>query len=407
MDIKLLKSLLASEFYTENKSNLTSNLFEGDIKECYDILVAAHNKYEHDLTADDLTALWENSNPVATRSEKESFEDLVTQIQDEAPLSESVASDVIHGIWQRHIGSKVANLGIELADGNSSAMERLMSLMDTSRDGFMPTDFGEPTTKDIHALLAEASDDNRWAFNISTLGRHVYGLGPGEFMCTFALPETGKTAFLVSLCTGPEGFCHQGAKVMFLGNEEKTSRTMLRAMQAWCGFDRQQIANSPNKARQKFEEIADLFEMNEIQDWDLAKIEAYIELKKPDVLIIDQADKVNIGGNFNAGHERLRELYRRLRETAKKYECALIAVSQASNDAKGRTRLSGFDMEGSKIGKMAETDLVIGIGRHEAGDVDDSEPDTTRYLTVSKNKLSGWHGTIICNIQPEISRYVE
>ena len=80
-------------------------------------------------------------------------------------------------------------------------------------------------------------------------------------------------------------------------------------------------------------------------------------------------------------------------------------MSQASNDAKGRTRLSGFDMEGSKIGKMAETDLVIGIGRHEAGDVDDSEPDTTRYLTVSKNKLSGWHGTVICNIQPEISRY--
>ncbi len=77
------------------------------------------------------------------------------------------------------------------------------------------------------------------------------------------------------------------------------------------------------------------------------------------------------------------------------------------NDVKGGTRLSGCDMEGSKIGKMAELDLCSGIGKHEAGDVDDTEIDTSRYLTVSKNKLSGWHGTVICNIQPEISRYVE
>jgi hypothetical protein len=63
-------------------------------------------------------------------------------------------------------------------------------------------------------------------------------------------------------------------------------------------------------------------------------------------------------------------------------------------------------MEGSKIGKSAECDLIIGIGKHEAGDVEDSEIDTARYLTVSKNKLSGWHGTVICNIEPKVSRYV-
>jgi replicative DNA helicase len=182
---------------------------------------------------------------------------------------------------------------------------------------------------------------------------------------------------------------------------------MLRAIQAHAGLTREQIVANPQKARQKFTDIEDLFDMNEVMDWDLNKIEAYVEKEQPDILIIDQADKVNIGGNFNAGHERLRELYRRLRETAKKFDCAVLAVSQASNDAKGRTRLSGFDMEGSKIGKMAELDLCIGIGKHEAGDVDDSEPDTSRYLTVSKNKLSGWHGTVICNIQPELSRYVE
>ena len=407
MDIRLLKSLLQYDFYHENKSNLSKALFEDEIQEAFQTITQAHEKYQHDLIPADILALWKNHNPVATRSDEEAFASLITSVAEVQPLSPPVVADVLHGLWQRQIGTKIANMGIEVADGNQSAMERLTELLDGTREGFMPTDFGEPTTKDIHQLLAGVTDDNRWQFNIATLSRHVYGIGAREFGCVFALPETGKTAFLVSICTGPGGFCEQGAKVIYLGNEEDTGRTMLRAIQAHAGVTREQVIADPLAARRKFNDIEDLFDMNEIQDWDLAKIEAYVEKEQPDILIIDQADKVNIGGNFNAGHERLRELYRRLRETAKKYDCALLAVSQASNDAKGRTRLSGFDMEGSKIGKMAELDLCIGIGKHEAGDVDDSEPDTSRYLTVSKNKLSGWHGTVICNIQPEVSRYVE
>mgnify|MGYP000019770739 FL=1 len=407
MDIRLLKSLLSYEFYNENKTNLSKTLFEDEIQEAYDIIVQAHEKYQHDLIPADIQALWKNFNPVATRADEQAFTDLIEQVADVPPLSPPVVSDVLHGLWQRQVGTKIANMGIEVADGNSSAMDRLNTLLDQSREGFLPTDFGEKTTKDIEELLAGVTDDNRWEFNISTLSRHVYGIGAREFGCVFALPETGKTAFLVSICTGPRGFCEQGAKVIYLGNEEDTGRTMLRAIQAQSGMTREQVIADPISARNKFNGIENLFDMNEIQDWDLAKIEAYVEKEQPDILIIDQADKVNIGGNFSAGHERLRELYRRLRETAKKYDCALIAVSQASNDAKGRTRLSGFDMEGSKIGKMAELDLCIGIGKHEAGDVDDTEVDTSRYLTISKNKLSGWHGTVICNIQPEISRYVE
>ena len=63
------------------------------------------------------------------------------------------------------------------------------------------------------------------------------------------------------------------------------------------------------------------------------------------------------------------------------------------------------EMEGSKTGKFAEADLIIGIGRHEYGV--DEDPDYTRHLCVGKNKISGWHGTIVCLIEPRISRYVD
>ena len=61
-------------------------------------------------------------------------------------------------------------------------------------------------------------------------------------------------------------------------------------------------------------------------------------------------------------------------------------------------------MEGSKTGKAAEADLIIGIGKHSSQE--DDEPNNVRFLNISKNKLSGYHGVIACNIEPEVSRYV-
>jgi hypothetical protein len=49
-------------------------------------------------------------------------------------------------------------------------------------------------------------------------------------MIAFARPETGKTAFWVSLCTGPQGFAEQGAKVHAFINEEPAIRTQMRAI---------------------------------------------------------------------------------------------------------------------------------------------------------------------------------
>ena len=245
MDIRILKSLLSFDFYNENKSNLSKNLFEDEIQDAYVTISRAHEKHQHDLTPADVMALWRNQNPVATRADQEAFAGVIELINAIEPLSPPVVSEVIQGLWQRQVGTKIANIGIEVADGNETGMERLNQLIETSKEGFMPTDFGEPTTKDIHELLAGVSDDNRWAFNIATLSRHVYGIGAREFGCVFALPETGKTAFLVSICTGPGGFCEQGARVIYLGNEEDTGRTMLRAIQAQIAIANASAASEP------------------------------------------------------------------------------------------------------------------------------------------------------------------
>jgi hypothetical protein len=90
-----------------------------------------------------------------------------------------------------------------------------------------------------------------------------------------------------------------------------------------------------------------------------------------------------------------------VREVAKRRDCAIIAISQASADAHNRNSISFNQMENSKTGKAAEADLIIGIGRNSNTDTENK----IRTLCVSKNKINGYHGEPVCTIRRDISRY--
>ena len=405
MEIELIKTLLNHEAYQSSQAKLRQSIFSEDGADLYVLLKDAHEKYDADLKPEDLYSIWLSKNPVATTSEINEFRDNIDDLKRAEAITSEVATDVIESLWRREIGRDIANIGINMSEGDTSALLKLQSLIEKISGSYMPDEFGEPTTDNIYELLAETSDDNRWKFNIETLARHVYGIGPAEFGIVFARPETGKSAFLISIIAGPGGFCQQGAKVLYLGNEERPTRTKLRAIQACSGMTREEITNNPDLAMSKYQAIKDRLIMKDVQEWDLDTINAYCEKIKPDAVFIDQADKVTISGLYNSSHERLRELYRSLRELAKRHDCALIGVSQASAEAEGKTRVDFSMLEGSKTGKAAEADLIIGIGKASSGD--DNEPDNRRFINVSKNKLSGFHGYVIAMIEPEVSRYVE
>jgi len=61
-------------------------------------------------------------------------------------------------------------------------------------------------------------------------------------------------------------------------------------------------------------------------------------------------------------------------------------------------------MEGSRTGKAAEADLMILIAKNPPVAGEDEE-STQRHLNVVKNKLSGWHGLITCELDYKTARY--
>lgn len=402
MDNELFKLLLNNEFYEINKANVSSDIFTSDIKTLYEILVEAHLKYKKDISTEELFALWKNKYPVATRSEQNVMAEIVADIKHSADTNPDIAKDILSGLWKRKLGKKIAHLGLELSEGKEQAIDILNELIESAKNGFVNNTINEAVTKDIHELLEVADDKNRWKFPISSLYNQVYGLGPGEFLIGTARPETGKTAFGVSLACHPQGWCAQGARVALLGNEEDARRTMLRAYSCYTGMTKVDIALDPEAAVTKFKEISDNLEMIYIQDWFLEDVENYVSQGKFDCVIIDQADKIQIKGDAE-GHERLRDLYKGLRAMSTRQSIALVGLSQASVEAEGKTVVTPSMMEGSKTGKYAEGDIIIGIGKYP--DKADGTYDPIRFLTIGKNKISGYHGTLACMLKNELSRY--
>ena len=405
MDQALLKTLLSSEFYQSNKTKMRQSLFTGHNAEVFKTIAQAQDKYEQDISTNDIMAIWTTNHPVATKAEREDFTDVLTEVRQQEALNPEIARDVIGDLWRKETGRDITNLGIQLAEGHMDAMAKLKSLIERTSEDYLPDDYGEPTTDDLYELLAQASDEARWKFNINQLSRNVYGVGPSEFMVIFARPETGKSALAVSLCAAPDGFCQQGAKVLYIGNEEATRRTKLRAIQSFTGMNTADIRENPDLASSRYLAIRDRLIMKDAQEWDMEMLDGYVSRIKPDILVVDQLDKINIAGQFGGTHEKLREIYRQARELSKRHSLGLIAVSQASAEAEGRVRLDFSMMENSRTGKASEADLICGIGKSSGED--DDGPDPTRFLQISKNKLSGWHGQVICNLQADITRYVD
>lgn len=404
VDKQVLKSILRYDFWSDHKHQLVASLFSDELQELYEIIEKAHTKYKKDISTNELFALWKDENPVSTRAEADAIQSLIVDLDHYEEMSDEITSDIIDGLWKRELGRKIGNLGIAISEGHYDAFNKLTKLLEEVSDGFKPDDFGEPITNDILELLSLTGDSARWKFNINALSNRVYGLGSGDFLIVFARPETGKTAFAISLACGPAGWVEQGAKVVYLVNEEMARRTKLRAVMAYTGMSKDEILKAPLLAKEKFREIEDRFIIIDAHDWDTIKIEAFLDLHKPDIVIIDQLDKVSIDTD-QEGHARLRELYIWYRTYIAKHNIAGVGLSQASVDAEGKTILTPNMMEGSKTGKYAEGDLILGIGKMP--DKADGTPEVLRFITIGKNKLNGFHGTEICKIEPELSRYVD
>ena len=403
MEKQLINLLLKKDFYSKNKSKIGKTVFTNGVGSFYDTIKKAHEKYpDNDLDINEVSALHtEVYNPALTRASKINFVNLIDDIKNEKLPNKDVANDILDSMYKKSVAHRIALEATNIYNGGDASFLTIKNYVDEIENEV--DDIEGSVTDDIAELIKELDEDTQYTFgDIPDLRRLVKGVGKGNLVIVFARPETGKTAFWVSLVANRNGFASQGAKVHALVNEEPAIRTQMRLISCWTGMTKEEISKDVPLATERWKEIKSNVKIIDTVNWDLDQIDAYCDVHKPDIVIVDQLDKIGVRGNFARTDEKLRAIYTGAREVAKRHDCCIIAISQASAEAQGRAELTFDMMENSRTGKAAEADLIIGIGQQN---VVDSEA-VLRTLCVSKNKITGWHGRIDCEINPLLSRYV-
>ena len=405
MELSLIRSLMSKDFYDNHRgAKCPDRLFSKDVRKIKEMLDKAMRTYERDVTPDEIEALFISSNPTLTTAQKQAYSSLFTQIKKETPMGSDIAQEVLSKLFQQVVGEDIANLGFDYVNGDKSNLEPLRNIIEQYADDFTPNLNVQWDDIDIETLLQRNDLEARWTFNIPTLCRKIEGVNAGHLIEIGARPNTGKTSFHASLIASPGGFAHQGANCIILCNEEGYHRVAARYLTATTGMDMMAVKKNPAKARDLYAPVKDRIKIKDATGRDMAWVESICKSYKPDIVILDMGDKFARTGGFARPDEALKANAVYARQIAKEHDCAMFYMSQLSADAEGKVLLNQSMMEGSRTGKAAEADLMILIAKNPVVDGQDEE-DTQRHLNVVKNKLSGWHGVVHCELFYRTARY--
>ena len=405
MELTLIRNLMDKAFYDSHRGVKCPNkLFSKDVRKIKEALDKAMVKYGRSVTPTEIEALFMSGNPTLTTAQKTAYSSLFTQIKKETPMGKDIAGEVLAKLFQQVIGEEIANLGFDYVNGTKTSLEPLRHLLDQYGDDFTPNLEIEWDDISLETLLAKNDLEARWTFNIPSLARKVGGVNAGHLIEVGARPNTGKTSFHSSLVAGDGGFVDQGAKCVILCNEEAYHRVGARYLTAGTGMKFREIKSNPSKANERYAPLRENIYIKDSSMSDMNWDESTVKSYKPDIVILDMGDKFATYSGYARPDEALKACASHARQIAKQYDCAVFYMSQLSAEAEGKIILNQTMMEGSRTGKAAEADLMILIAKNPKVE-GQNEEDPQRHLNIVKNKLTGWHGNVICELDYEIARY--
>lgn len=403
MSKELIKALLDYNFYDKHRNKLTADGFqESNVKWLFETLVTSHNKNAKSLNINEFKALHYAYNPAATTATKKSLDVLFDEI-DKVNISSVVADDLVVAQYKFNKYTELTQLAMDGGDNKDISITKLREILDDISSADSPKLAAEEyITDDIDELFGELSKEYKWKFP-EPLTEITGGIGEGVFALITARPNIGKTAFCAAIACMPGGFISQGARVHYLGVEEKSVRTKMRAMSSYTGWTKEYISEHRNETAKQWSMVRDNFKLKDVVGMDLTELEEYVKIHDIDILIIDQLDKIKVSGSFSGNHDKFGHLYVSIREIAKRYDIAIIGVCQSSNDAEGKLHYGMECLAESKTSKGAELDLCICIGADSFG-VSKGEDSGFRMANVVKNKLTGIEKAVGFMLNKNLSR---
>lgn len=247
--------------------------------------------------------------------------------------------------------------------------------------------------KGIADLLSHVSPENLIRIAPRSLNDRLDGgLPRGSHILVYAPPETGKSAFCITIAAS---FLDQGYKVLYVGNEDPHNMMLLRFYSCLSGMTKHEILKNPEKSEERARSHGyDNLVFASLSPGDIADVRRLVSKHKPDVVVVDQLP--NLTSNLPPV-EKLGFLAQEVRNIGKAHDLVMISVAQAG--AHHKLVLDLGDVYFSNVAIQGAVDVMVGLGSNEEYD-----RANRRMVSLAKNKLSGNHEPFPVIIQPELSR---
>ena len=246
---------------------------------------------------------------------------------------------------------------------------------------------------DLDRILDSTNSNDGFKWRLSFLNDTIYPLSIGKFVIIGAGVNIGKTTFALS----EVGYMAQNlteGRILWLNNEQSNDVVYRWLWQSVLGCTEEVLRSNREQAKRLYLERmhGDMQRVMvvDIRKKNFADINSMILKLKPAVIVVDQADKISHNSKFFSDHNNLKNLYGSLRTIANEV-CPVIAISQADNQTSWTNKETGgkeyllyphfSHLDGSKVGKPGEADVIIMIGRRG------EEYPNSRGVYVCKNKF--------------------
>jgi len=215
------------------------------------------------------------------------------------------------------------------------------------------------------------------------------GVAAGEFVVILAPTGGGKSMVLVAMAANA---LTQGKKVLYISLELGKKYIAKRFHACFNKINLKELKYFPDAIKEKTKEIFSIpnsklkIEYFPTRRLTVPKLKSYIESLertegfKPDILFLDYADIMNASGYDKEHRLALQILYQDLRGMSGELGIPCISASQTNRSSAKLERIT-IENVAESWAKLAEADLVLGIGRGETAEKDQyNQPITLKQL---------------------------
>lgn len=250
-------------------------------------------------------------------------------------------------------------------------------------------------------MLETLDEKNKIPIAPKKLNDRLKGGGvPGDFILVYARPEAGKTMFVVNMACG---FLKMGYKVLYIGNEESTDKTLMRVTCNLLNRTEDAVKANAEAAHTAAKKRGlDKLRIGHMSPGTVAEIELLVEEFEPDVLVVDQIR--NLEGPGQKMTQKLEAVGGQLRAMIGRHGVLGVFVTQAGDHTERMGQeppvwLTMSDIDNSRTGLPGHADLIIGVGVNH-----DMKSHNTRAISLPKNKLGNDHEGFTVTVDEDRSR---